>query len=90
VTFLLTYLALALVVGVAVALWVVRAILKPAFTLSQNAIEVLNKGYVLVSEDEHGSHHGISVVVPIETVNALVESALETQESLRPGSTPAD
>ena len=89
VTFLLTYLALALVVGVAVALWVVRAILKPAFTLSQNAIEVLNKGYVLVSEDEHGSHHGISVVVPIETVNALAESALETQESLRPGSTPA-
>ena len=90
VTFLLTYLALALVVGVGVALWVVRAILRPAFTLSQNAIELLNKGYVLVGkEDERGSHHGISVVVPIETVNALAESALETQESLRPGSTPA-
>jgi methyl-accepting chemotaxis protein len=89
VTFLLAYLALALVIGVAIALWVVRAILKPAFTLSQNAIEVLNKGYVLVGEDDQGSHHGISVVVPIETVNALAESALETQESLRPGSTPA-
>ena len=89
VTFLLAYLALALVIGVAVALWVVRAILKPAFTLSQNAIEVLNKGYVLVGEDDQGSHHGISVVVPIEAVNALAESALETQESLRPGSTPA-
>jgi methyl-accepting chemotaxis protein len=89
VTLLLTYLAVALVVGIAVALWVVRAILRPAFTLSQNAIEVLNKGYVVVSEDERGSHHGVSVVVPIEAVNALAESALETQESLRPGSTPA-
>jgi hypothetical protein len=90
VTFLLTYLGLALLVGVAIALWVVRAILRPAFALSQNAIEVLNRGYVVVGEaDEHGSHHGISVVVPIEAVNALAESALETQESLRPGSTPA-
>jgi CHASE3 domain sensor protein len=88
VTLLLTYLAVALVVGIAVALWVVRAILRPAFTLSQNAIEVLNKGYVVVGEDERGSHHGVSVVVPIEAVNALAESALETQESLRPGSTP--
>jgi len=89
VTMLLTYLALALVVGVAVALWVVRAILKPAFTLSQNAIEVLTQGRVLVSEDDRGSHHGVSVVVPIEVVNALAESALETQEGLRPGSVPA-
>jgi methyl-accepting chemotaxis protein len=90
VTFLLTYLGVALVVGVAIALWVVRAILRPAFALSQNAIEVLNTGYVVVGEpDERGSHHGISVVVPIEAVNALAESALETQESLRPGSTPA-
>jgi CHASE3 domain sensor protein len=89
VTLLLSYLAFALLVGVGVALWVVRALLRPAFTLSQNAIEVLNQGYVLVSEDDKGSHHGVSVVVPIETVNALAESALETQESLRPGSTPA-
>jgi methyl-accepting chemotaxis protein len=88
VTALLTYLALALVLGIGVALWVVRAILRPAFTLSQNAIEVLTKGRVLVAEDERGSHHGISVVVPIEVVNALAESALETQEGLRPGSTP--
>ena len=88
VTALLTYLAFALVLGIGVALWVVRAILRPAFTLSQNAIEVLTKGRVLVAEDERGSHHGVSVVVPIEVVNALAESALETQEGLRPGSTP--
>ena len=88
VTLLLTYLAFALLVGVAIALWVVRTLLRPAFTLSKNALEVLNKGYVLVGEDDKGSHHGLSVVVPIETVNALAESALETQESLRPGSTP--
>ncbi len=89
VTLLLAYLALALLVGVAVALWVVRAILRPAFTLSQNAIEVLTQGEVLVSEDERGSHHGVSVVVPIEVVNALAESALETQESLKPTTEPA-
>ena len=89
VTLLLSYLAFALLVGIAIALWVVRTLLRPAFALSQNAIEVLNQGYVLVGEDERGSHHGVSVVVPIETVNALAESALETQESIRPGSTPA-
>lgn len=89
VTLLLSYLAFALLVGVAIALWVVRTLLRPAFRLSQNAISVLNQGYVVVGEDERGSHHGISVVVPIEAVNALAESALETQESLRPGSTPA-
>ena len=89
VTALLTYLAIALVLGIGVALWVVRAILRPAFTLSQNAIEVLTQGRVLVDEDERGSHRGISVVVPIEVVNALADSALQTQEGLRPGSTPS-
>jgi methyl-accepting chemotaxis protein len=89
VTFLLGYLALALLAGIAVALWVVRATLRPAFTLSQNAIEVLTQGQVLVNEDERGSHHGVSVVVPIEVVNALAESALETQESLKPSAEPA-
>jgi CHASE3 domain sensor protein len=88
VTMLFVYLAFALFIGAALGLWVVRVILRPAFTLSQNAIEVLNTGYVLVGADDRGSHHGISVVVPIETVNALAESALQTQESLRPGSTP--
>jgi hypothetical protein len=67
----------------------VRAILRPAFTLSQNAIEVLTQGQVLVNEDERGSHHGVAVVVPIEVVNALAESALETQESLKPSAEPA-
>jgi hypothetical protein len=88
VTILLTYLAVALVLGVAVALWVIRAILRPAFTLSQNAIEVLTQGRVLVNEDDRGSHHGVSVVVPIEVVNALAASALETQEGLHRGSEP--
>jgi methyl-accepting chemotaxis protein len=89
VTLLLTYLALALVAGIAVALWVVRAILRPAFTLSQNAIEVLTQGRVLVDEDDSGSHHGVSVVVPIEVVNALAESAIQTQEAMHRGSEPA-
>lgn len=89
VAILLTYLAFALVLGVAVALWVVRAILRPAFTLSQNAIQVLTQGRVLVAEDDRGSHYGVSVVVPIEVVNALAESALQTQEALHRGSEPA-
>ena len=89
VTLLLTYLAIALVLGVAVAIWVVRAILRPALTLSQHAIEVLTQGQVLVDEDERGSHHGVSVVVPIEVVNALAESALETQEGMQRRSEPA-
>ena len=84
-TILLVYLAFALVIGVAVALWVVRAILKPAFVLSRNAIEVLTQGRLLVEGDEGGSHHGVAVQVPIEVVNALAESALEAQEGLRPG-----
>ena len=84
VTILLVYLAIALVIGVAVALWVVRAILKPAFVLSRNAIEVLTQGRLLVEGDERGSHHGVAVEVPIEVVNALAESALEAQEGLRP------
>jgi methyl-accepting chemotaxis protein len=84
VTLLLTYLAVALVLGVGVAIWVMRAILKPALTLSQNAIELLTQGQVLVDEDDRGSHHGVAVVVPIEAVNALAESALETKQALRP------
>jgi methyl-accepting chemotaxis protein len=89
VTILLSYLALALVLGVAVALWVVRAILRPAFTLSRDAIELLTQGRVLVDEDERGSHHGVSVVVPIEVVNALAASALQTQEAMKRGGEPA-
>ena len=89
VTGLLAYLGIALVIGIAIAAWVIRAILRPAFTLSRNAIEVLNQGRVLVDEDERGSHHGVAVVVPLEVVNALAESALETREALHPGSEPA-
>ena len=84
VTILLAYLALALVVGVGVALWVVRAVLKPAFVLSQNAVEVLTRSRVLVEEDERGSHHGVAVEVPLDVVNALADSALQAQEGLRP------
>jgi methyl-accepting chemotaxis protein len=89
VTVLLSYLAFALVLGVALALWVVRAILRPAFTLSRNAIELLTQGQVLVDEDDRGSHHGVAVVVPLEVVNALAESALETQERLHRRTEPA-
>ncbi len=89
VTILLAYLGFALVLGVAVALWVVRAILRPAFTLSRDAIELLTQGRVLVDEDERGSHYGVSVVVPIEVVNALAASALQTQEAMKGGSEPA-
>jgi methyl-accepting chemotaxis protein len=89
VTILLIYLAVALTLGVAVALWVVRAILKPAFVLSEKAIEVLTHGRLVVEHDGQGSHHGVAVEVPIEVVNALAESALETQEGLRRGSPAA-
>jgi methyl-accepting chemotaxis protein len=89
ITILLGYLAVALLVGVGVALWVVRMILRPAFVLSRNAIEVLTQGRVLVAEDARGSHYGVAVEVPIEVVNALAESALETQQAIRPGSQPA-
>ena len=89
VTMLLAYLAVALIAGIAVALWVVRTILKPAFMLSRNAMEVLTQGRVLVEEDARGSHHGVAVEVPIEVVNALAESALEAQEALRPRSDTA-
>jgi methyl-accepting chemotaxis protein len=85
VTILLVYLGLAVLLGVAIALWVVRAILKPAFTLSRNAIEVLTRGEVLVREDDRGSHHGVAVVVPMEVVNALADSALGAREALGPG-----
>ena len=84
VTILLAYLALALAVGVGVALWVVRTVLKPAFVLSQNAVEVLTRSRVLVEEDERGSHHGVAVEVPLDVVNALADSALQAQEGLRP------
>jgi methyl-accepting chemotaxis protein len=83
VTILLAYLALALATGVGVALWVVRAVLKPAFVLSQNAVEVLTRSRVLVEEDDRGSHHGVAVEVPLEVVNALAESALQAQDALR-------
>jgi methyl-accepting chemotaxis protein len=89
VTVLLAYLGFALLLGVAVALWVVRAILRPAFTLSRDAIELLTQGRVLVDEDERGSHYGVSVVVPIEVVNALAASALQTQEAMKRGGEPA-
>jgi hypothetical protein len=53
------------------------AILRPAFVLSRNAIEVLTRGRLLVEPDARSSHHGVAVEVPIEVVNALAESALE-------------
>lgn len=88
VTILLVYLAFALVIGVGVAVWVVRTILKPAYALSRNAMEVLTRGRVIVEEDARGSHYGVVVEVPIEVVNALADSALEAQEVLRTRNDP--
>jgi CHASE3 domain sensor protein len=85
VTVLLVYLALALVAGVAIAIWVARTILKPAQALTQNALAVLTRARLLVEEGEGGTHHAVAVEVPIEVVNTLAESALETRDVLRPG-----
>jgi methyl-accepting chemotaxis protein len=85
VTVLLVYLALALVAGIAVAVWVARTMLKPAHALTRNALEVLTRARLLVEEDEVGSHHGVAVELPIEVVNTLAESALETRDVLRGG-----
>jgi methyl-accepting chemotaxis protein len=90
VTILLVYLAVALVVGGGIAFWVVRTILKPAFVLSRNALEVLTRGRVLVAEDDRGSHYGVAVEVPVEVVNALAESALDAEQALRPRSEPEE
>jgi methyl-accepting chemotaxis protein len=54
VTILLIYLGFALLFGVAIAVWVIRAVLGPAFALSRNAIEVLTRGRLLVEDDGHG------------------------------------
>jgi methyl-accepting chemotaxis protein len=86
VAILLVYLAIALLIGVGLTLWVVRTILKPAFVLSRNAMDVLTQARVLVEEDERGSHHGVTVEVPIQVINALADSALKTRAALRPGS----
>jgi CHASE3 domain sensor protein len=88
VTLLLVYLAVALVAGVAVAIWVVRWILRPAHALTRNALEVLTQARVLVREGEGGSHYAVAVEVPVEVVNTLAESALETQDVLGAGSRP--
>lgn len=85
VNLLLVYLAVALVVGIGVAIWVARTLLRPAHALTRNALAVLTRARLLVEEDEVGSHHGVAVEVPIEVVNTLAESALETQDVLRGG-----
>jgi methyl-accepting chemotaxis protein len=85
VNLLLVYLAVALVVGIAVAIWVARAILRPTQALTRNALAVLTQGRVLVKEGEGGSHYAVAVEVPVEVVNTLAESALETQDVFRGG-----
>jgi hypothetical protein len=85
VTILLVYLVIALLIGVGVTLWVVRTILKPALVLSRNAMDVLTRGRVLVrgrAAWQSPRHHGRG---PDRVVNALADSALKTQEALRPG-----
>jgi CHASE3 domain sensor protein len=88
VTILLVYLAFALIAGLAIAFWIVRTLLKPAYRLTRNAMEVLMHARILVDEDAHGSHHGVGVEVPIEVVNALGDSVLEAQDVLRTGTRP--
>jgi hypothetical protein len=46
---------------------------------------VLTRARLLVEEGEGGTHHAVAVEVPIDVVNTLAESALETQDVLRPG-----
>ena len=62
-----------------------RTILKPAHALTQNALAVLTRARLLVEEGEGGTNHAVAVEVPIEVVNSLAESALETQDVLRLG-----
>jgi methyl-accepting chemotaxis protein len=90
VTILLVYLAFALVLGLGIAFWIVRTLLKPAYRLTRNALEVLTQARILVDEDARGSHYAVGVEVPIEVVNALGDSVLEAQDVLRTGTKPAD
>jgi len=90
VTILLVYLAFALVAGLAIAFWIVRTLLKPAYRLTRNALDVLMQARILVAEDARGSHHAVGVEVPIEVVNALGDSVREAQETLRTGIKPVD
>lgn len=90
VTILLAYLALALVAGLGISFWIIRTLLKPAYRLTRNALEVLTQARVLVDEDDRGSHYAVGVEVPIEVVNALGDSVLEAQEVLRTRPRPVD
>jgi methyl-accepting chemotaxis protein len=89
VTILLVYLAAALLLGVAVTLWVARTILRPTSELTRHALDVLTNSRILVEEDTRGSHRGVTVEVPLEVVNTLAASALETREVLGAGEQPA-
>jgi CHASE3 domain sensor protein len=88
VTILLVYLAIALVVGVGVVFWVARTVLKPTYDLTRSALNVINRSRILVEDDGSGSHTAIAVQVPIEVVNDLAESAIETREILRASGRP--
>lgn len=88
VTMLFIYLAAALAIGVGVAVWVTRTVLGPAFALSRNAMDVLLQGRLMVEDDGQGSHRGVAVEVPIDVVNKLADSAMETHERMRPGADP--
>jgi CHASE3 domain sensor protein len=90
VSILLIYLAFALVAGVGIAFWIVRTLLKPAYHLTRNALELLTQARILVDEDAQGSHRAVGVEVPIEVVNALGDSVLEAQEVLRAGTRPVE
>jgi CHASE3 domain sensor protein len=89
VAILLVYLALALVAGVVIVFWVAHTFLKPTYDLTRSALNVIKGSRILVEDDGSGSHTAIAVQVPIEVVNDLAESAIETRDILRAGGRPA-
>jgi methyl-accepting chemotaxis protein len=88
VRILLVYLAIALVVGVGVVFWVAHAVLRPTQNLTRNALNVVNRSFVLVEDDGSGSHTAVAVQVPIEAVSDLAESAIEARGVLRASGHP--
>jgi CHASE3 domain sensor protein len=89
VRILLIYLAIALVVGLAIVFWAAHTVLKPTYDLTRSALNVINRSRILVEDDGSGSHTAIAVEVPIEAVNDLAESAIETRDILRASGHPA-
>jgi CHASE3 domain sensor protein len=89
VLILLIYLAIALVAGVVLVLWVARTVLRPTYDLTRSAMNVIHRSQVLVEDDGSGSHTAVAVQVPIEAVSDLAESTIQAREVLRASGQPA-